>query len=151
LLISRDDILLLAHDKNSTLFFRLLARLTRRGFHLLATASQPDRWSASHGGPDDALLGPDSIRKLLADNGGALDGVYYVPRSLLTQKRNRVQALEDMLSRYKISPVQCYLLSSQRSYVRVALELGIHARHLNKNHTLLNELKLLSKKTLPEA
>ena len=92
LLISRDDILSLMGDGQDTRLFRLLARFTRSGFHLLATASQPERWSSSHGGPDDALLGPDSIRKRLSDAGGALDGVYYVPRSLLTQKRNRVQA-----------------------------------------------------------
>jgi hypothetical protein len=144
LLISRDDILKVADDKHSTRLFRLLARFTRHHFHVLATAPQPDRWSATHGGPDDALLGPDSIRKRLADAGGVLDGVYYVPRSLLTQKRNREQALQDMMHRYSVIPDHCHLLSSSKKFVGTAVSLGIHAVYLNRERTLMNELKALS-------
>lgn len=151
LLISRDDILQYADDEHTTRLFRLLARFTRAGFHLLATAPQPDRWSASHGGPDDALLGPDSIRKRLADSGGVLDGVYYVPRSLLTQKRNRMEALEDMLLRFSVKPDQCFLFSSQKNYVNVAKELSIHAKYLDQNHSLMDELKVLSNRVLANA
>ena len=150
ILISRDDILQSADEEHATRLFRLLARFTRRGFHLLASASQPDRWSASHGGPDDALLGPDSIRKRLADSGGVLDGVYYVPRSLLTQKRNRMEALEDMLLRFSVKPDQCFLFSSQKNYVTVAKELSIHAIYLDKNHRLLGELTALSSRVLAD-
>jgi len=145
LLISRDDILEVADDKHATRLFRLFARFTRHRFHLLATAPQPDRWSATHGGPDDALLGPDSIRKRLADAGGVLDGVYYVPRSLLTQKRNREQALQDMMHRYSVIPDHCHLLSSSKKFVGTAVSLGIHAVYLNGERTLMNELKALSK------
>lgn len=148
LLISRDDILASMGDELDTRLFRLLARFTRSGYHLLATASQPERWSSRHGGPDDALLGPDSIRKRLSDAGGALDGVYYVPRSLLTQKRNRVQALQDMLQRYAVSPERCYLFSSAKSYVAVAKGLGIHATHLTSKNTLQSNLKELAKTVL---
>ena len=151
MLISRDDILKLTDGKHGTRLFRLLARFTRSGFHLLATASQPENWSASHGGPDDALLGPESIRKKLADSGGLLDGVYYVPRSLLTQKRNRVEALQDMLQRYSVSPDHCHLFSSLKSYVRVAEELGINSVHLNKKHQLYNELIVLSNQYLTDS
>jgi len=105
LMISRDDILRLGAGEQGDRFYRMLARLTRSGFQLLATAPQPDDWSRDHGGPDDALLGPDSIRKRLADAGGILDGIYYVPRSLFTQRRNREQALQDILERYAIRPV----------------------------------------------
>lgn len=145
LLINRDDILKVADDKHATRLFRLLARFTRHHFHVLATAPQPDRWSATHGGPDDALLGPDSIRKRLADAGGVLDGVYYVPRSLLTQKRNREQALQDMLQRYSVIPDHCHLLSSRKKFVSTAVSQGIHAVYLNRGRTLMNELKALSK------
>ncbi len=144
LLISRDDILKVADDKHATRLFRLLARFTRHRFHLLATAPQPDRWFATHGGPDDALLGPDSIRKRLADAGGVLDGVYYVPRSLLTQKRNREQALKDMLHRYSVIPDHCHLLSSSKKFVSTAVSLGIHGVYLNRERTLMKELKALS-------
>jgi len=148
LLISRDDILRAADDKRGTRLFRFLARFTRHNFHLLATAPQPDRWLATHGGPDDALLGPDSIRKRLADAGGVLDGVYYVPRSLLTQKRNREQSLQDMLHRYSVTPDRCHLLSSSRKFVQTAVGLGIHAVHLNKKRSLMNELKSISKNNM---
>ena len=143
LLISRDDILNVLDGKHDTRLFRILARFTRQGYHLLATAPQPDRWSSSHGGPDDALLGPGSIRERLTDAGGVLDGVYYVQRSLLTQKRNRVQALQDILQRYAASPDHCHLFSSSRKFVEVARELGIHATHLNKEHVLSTELETL--------
>jgi len=148
LLISRDDILQSMGDELDTRLFRLLARFTRNGYHLLATASQPEKWSSKHGGPDEALLGPNSIRKHLADAGGALDGVYYVPRSLLTQRRNRVQALEDMLQRYAVSPDHCYLFSSAKNYVAVAKDLGIHGTHLNGKVKLLSSLKALSERVL---
>lgn len=148
LLISRDDILSAMGDELDMRLFRVLARLTRSGYHLLATAAQPDKWSASHGGPDDALLGPNSIRKRLSDAGGALDGVYYVQRSLLTQKRNRVQALEDMLQRYSVSPDRCYLFSSSKPFVAVATGLGIHATHLTPKSKLLKNLKSLTESVL---
>ena len=70
LLISRDDILGVAPDKEANKLFRTLARLTRGDFQLLATAPQPEEWSREHGGPEDVLLGPGSIRKRLADFGG---------------------------------------------------------------------------------
>ena len=149
MLISRDDILEAMGDEFDTRLFRLLARFTRSGYHLLATAGQPERWSAKHGGPDDALLGPDSIRKRLADAGGALDGVYYIPRSLLTQKRNRVQALEDMMQRYAVVPDRCFLFSSAKNYVAVANGLGISAIRLTKKRNLLKELKTLAEDALP--
>ena len=145
LLISRDDIIQASEEKNGSKIFQLLASLTRRNFHLLATAPQPDRFVSDHGGPDDTLLGPNSIRKRLSDAGGALDGVYYVPRSLLTQKRNREQALKDMLQRYSSQPDSCYLFSSSKKFVDAAVELGIRGIHLNKRNSLMNELKALSK------
>lgn len=144
LLISRDDIIPVADGKEGKHLFLLLARLTRKAFHLLATAPQPDRWSA-HGGPDDALLGPGSIRKRLADAGGTLDGVYYVPRSLMTQRRNREQALKDIIKRYGVSSDYCYLFSSSRKFVHAASDLGINATHLDREHELIPELKALLK------
>jgi hypothetical protein len=125
------------------MLFRMLARLTHRGFQLLATAPQPDDWSRDHGGPDDALLGPDSLRKRLSDAGGFLDGVYYVSRSLLTQKRNREEALADMMKRYGMDPGNCYLYSSSKKFVSSAASLGIKARKLGRERSLMKELKTL--------
>jgi len=143
LLISRDDILTVTEGKRDTRLFRILARFTHQDYQLLATAPQPEQWSTSHGVPDSALLGSGSIRERLAEAGGVLDGVFYVQRSLLTQKRNRVQALQDILQRYATSPAYCHLFSSSRKFVEVATELGIHATHLNKEHGLIDELKSL--------
>jgi hypothetical protein len=144
-LISRDDVLRDAEGEDGELLFRTLARLTRMGFHFLATAPQPDDWSRSHGGPDDALLGPQSIRNRLNDVGGAIDGIYYVPRSLFTQKRNREQALRDIMQRYAIEPGRTYLFSSSLKFVEVAQELGVKSIPLEKNHQLLQELMSLLK------
>jgi len=149
LMISRDDILRGSGGESGDLLFRTLARLTRSGFQLLATASQPDDWSRAHGGPDDALLGPQSIRKRLADVGGIIDGIYYVPRSLFTQKRNREQSLADIMKRYAIEPGHCYLFSASHKFVTVAAELGIHATPLEDEEQLLQELLSLLKNLDP--
>lgn len=143
LLISRDDILAVASSKRCEKLFKTLARLTRGKFELLATAPQPDKWSKDHGGPDDTLLGPESIRQRLSDAGGLLEGVYYVPRSLLTQKRNREQALRDMMIRYATDPQHCFLYSSSGKFVRAAAEVGINSTYLGKEKPLLPELEKL--------
>jgi hypothetical protein len=72
-----------------------------------------------------------------------LDGVFYVRRSLLTQKRNRIQALEDILQCYAAKPAYCHLYSSSRKFVEAATELGIDATHLNKERGLIAELNSL--------
>jgi len=148
-MISRDDLLEVAASRQGERLFRSLGRLTRSGYQLLATAPQPEEWTKKHGGPDDALLGPESLRKRLADAGGVLDGVYYVPRSLFTQKRNREKALQDMMKRYALPPKQCFLYSSSRSFVVAAQALGINATYLGEERELLPELKDLIK-NLPE-
>ena len=147
LVVSRDDILGGADGDAGGPLYRLLARLTRQGYQLLATASQPDDWTRAHGGPDDALLGPNSIRKRLADAGGQLDGIYYVPRSLFTQKRNREQALRDIMKRYAIDADHCHLFSSSTKFVEAAAELGMHATPLEQNQQLIQELTALLKTT----
>lgn len=146
-MISRDDILRSAAGKQGERLFRTLARLTRSGYQLLATAPQPDDWTRDHGGPDDALLGPESIRRRLTDAGGTLDGIYYVPRSLFTQKRNREAALKDIMARYGIEPAQCHLFSSSRKFAEVAAELGIHTTALNGDKHLMQSLKALLKQS----
>lgn len=143
LMISRDDILRVGAGKQGERLFRLLARLTRKGYQLLATAPQPDDWSRDHGGPDDALLGPASIRKRLADAGGTIDGVYYVPRSLFTQRRNREDSLADIMKRYALPPSQCHLYSSSRKFIEVAQSMGINATALNDDKDLMQSLKAL--------
>lgn len=158
LMISRNDILEVAEGPEQKELFRLLAWLTRHGIHLLATAPMPDhsdsreRWLK--GGGDASLVGPESIRSRIDESGGTLDGVYYVPRSLLTQHRNRIESLQDMMQRYAVSSQGCYLLSSSKKWVEAALELDIRATFLNDNAQLLSELaklKALREKAPPPA
>ncbi|HKJ16587.1 MAG TPA: hypothetical protein VJ984_04495 [Xanthomonadales bacterium] len=150
LMISRDDILAVADGPQSKDLFRLLAWLTRNDFHLLATATMPDhsnsreRWLK--GGGDADLFGPDSIRSRIDEAGGTLDGVYYVPRSLLSQNKNRINSLGDMMQRYKASPNTCYLFSSSRKWAQAALQLGIQATALDKSRQLIAELTALKEK-----
>lgn len=149
LLISRNDILAVMSSDAGDKMFRLLATLTRQGYHLLATAPQPSSWNGEHGSPDDALLGPNSIRKRLADVGGALDGVYYVRRSMLTQKRNRDDALRDILQRYATNPEQTVLLSSSRNFVKAAQHMGLRATLLGRDNELVQELSQLAEERPP--
>jgi len=154
LLISRDDILAFIKEGDGVAtdrLFRLLAGLTRHGFHLLVTAPQPEQWTGEHGSPDDALLGPESIRERLSDAGGKLDGVYYLRRSLLTQRRNREDALEDILRRYGVRAVNCTLVSSRRKFLIAARALGFQTNRLSKENTLLEALELMHQQVLSES
>lgn len=140
LLISRDDLLAIMNSDFGDRAFRLLSTLTRHGFNLLATAPQPDQWTGEHGSPDDALLGPNSVRKRLSDAGGVLGGVYYVRRSMLTKKRNRADALEDILRRYSAEPEATVLLSSKRNWVKAGKKMGLQATLLHDQIGLLEIL-----------
>ena len=144
LLISRNDLLEVSESPESKKLFRHLAWLTRHGFHLMATAAMPDpsnsreRWLKSGGDP--SLFGRESIRSKLDEAGGTLDGVYYVPRSFITQNRNRVKSLDDMMARYAVSPKMTYLYSSSKNWAKVARQLNIRSTYLDKPKQLIDEL-----------
>lgn len=148
LLISRDDILAAMNGASSQQVLRLLSALTRQGYHLLATAPQPVQWDGEHGNPDEALLGPNSIRKHLAELGGVLDGVYYVRRSMLTKKRDREDALLDILQRYSARPEHVAIFSSKRSFARAARELGMQTTRLKADDDLATGLARLADERL---
>lgn len=148
LLISRDDILAVMNEDTAERVFRLLAILTRQGYHFLVTAPQPEQWGGEHGSPDDALLGPNSIRKHLADAGAKLDGVYYLRRSLLTQRRNREDALEDILRRYGARAENCIFVSSGRKLMASARGLGFQTRPLDRAMGLQDTLEQLANAVL---
>ena len=79
--------------------FRLLARLTRSGVHLLLTAPEPDHWFPTGGRVDQALQDQGRLLVRIHEAGGDLDGVYYVPRSLFHPgPQTREQALRDILT-----------------------------------------------------
>lgn len=144
LLISRKDILEVAAGPEAKELFRLLAWLTRHGFHLLATAAMPDtgdsreRWLK--GGGDASLVGQESIRSRINEAGGTLDGVYYVPRSILMQHRNRINSLRDMMQRYSVKPSATYLYSSSKKWAEAASELEIQATCLDDSSQLIKSL-----------
>ena len=126
LVISRDA-LLETPEPSSDKVFRSLARLSRRGLHLLISEPEPDRWVPTRGNVDNALASQKILMKRANDCGGPIEGVYYVPRSLLTQDRNREGALKDILKRFSVKPAEAALLSSSSPFLKAAKRLGIGA------------------------
>jgi len=146
LLISRRDLLASGDSPQSEALFRVLAELTRAGYHFVATASQPDEWSKTSTLSKRGQPGPKRIRDGLAEAGGILDGVYYIPQSLLTQQTRREEALTDLLRRFSTPADNCYLVSSNRKLVSAAKKLGMHSRKISNKHTLKEILMALPAK-----
>lgn len=149
LIISRDALIVSdrASGSDSNLVYRQLSALYRRGHYLLLTASEPDHWVPTRGSVDSALQQQAKIQERVRAAGGDLDGVYYVPRSLLTQDRNRTGALKDILRRYAASPAQATLLSGSVPFLKAASRLGIEVHEVvagdGGRSNLLSELKKL--------
>ncbi len=125
LIISRDTLLGVLNDSSSVKVFRILASLSRRGLHILLSAPEPERWVPTRGNVDNALNSQKMLMKLANEAGGTLEGVYYVPRSLLTQDRNREGALKDILKRYSVLAGKTALISSSAPFIKAANRLGI--------------------------
>lgn len=145
LLISRRDLLDAMSDVDGDRLVRTLSGLTRKGFHFVATASQPDEWSKSKAMSKRSRRGPKRIRDRLAEAGGILDGVYYIPQSLLTQKTRREEALKDLLERFGTRACDCFLISSNRNFIRTAKSFGINTRKIKDKQDLNSLLKQLGK------
>ena len=73
---------------------------------------------------------------MIYEAGGTMDGVYYVPQSLLTQRTNREIALKDILTRFGTPPAECYLFSSSRKFVSAARRLDIKAFDIDSKNPL---------------
>ena len=127
LIISRDTLLQSLTELAPDKIFRMLARLTRSGFHLLLTAPEPERWVPTRGNVDNALNSQSELMGHARAAGAEIEGVYYVPRSLLTQDRNRAGALRDILKRYSVEPGDTTLISSSSPFIKAAIRLGITA------------------------
>ena len=125
LLISRDALIAHAAGEDGPEIHRLLAALHRRGIPLLLTAPAPDHWMPTVGDADTALGLQREIQHAAWEAGGEMDGVYYVPRSLLTQDRNRVGALKDILERYHVEAAETALISNSRPFLNAAEAVGI--------------------------
>jgi hypothetical protein len=145
LLISRRDLLAAGDGPEGDTVIRALSELTREGFHFVATASQPDEWSRNSAVSKRSKPGPKRIRDRLAEAGGVLDGVYYIPQSLLTQQTRREEALTDLLQRFTTSPRHCYLASSNRKLVSAGNKLKINTRKISNKQSLEKILKELSR------
>lgn len=145
LLISRRDLLNSTAGPEGDQLVRTLASLTRKGFHFVATASQPDEWSKSKAVSKRSRPGPKRIRDRLAEAGGILDGVYYIPQSLLTQRTRREEALKDLLERFGTLASDCFLVSSNRNFIKTAKGLGINTRKI-KDKQDINSLLIQLRK-----
>lgn len=145
LLVSRRDFIEASDGPEGDFVIRTVAELTRTGFHFVATASQPDEWSRNNAVSKRSRPGPKKIRDRLADAGGILDGVYYIPQSLLTQQTRREEALTDLLDRFATMAVDCYLASSNRKLISAASKLGINTLKISQKQSLGDHLDALLK------
>lgn len=125
LIISRDALLDTLGERDTRPLFRTLAALNRKGLRLLLTAPEPDRWLPTRKNVDNALSTQRELLERFRAAGGDLEGVYYVPRSLLTQDRNREGALKDILKRYSLQADGVTLISSSSPFLQVAQRLGM--------------------------
>lgn len=143
MLISRRDLIDASKEPDGERLMRVLAGLTRHGFHFVATASQPDDWSKSKAVSKRSRPGPKRIRDRLAEAGGILDGVYYIPQSLLTQRTRREEALKDLLARFGTVAGDCYLVSSNRKFIAIAANFGVNALKISDKERLIDHLDAL--------
>lgn len=149
LLISRRDLIEASDGPQGRHFIDVLAGLTRQGFHFVATASQPDDWSRNKAVSKRSRPGPKRLRDRLDESGGVIDGVYYIPQSLLTQKTQREDALKDILERFGTHAKDCYLLSSNKKLLTSASKLGVNVLKVSEKNGLLQLLEQLQQ-TIPD-
>lgn len=140
LLISRRDILAAAQQPGGQRLVQMLANLTRHGYQLLATASLSNEWTKNLAVSRRSAPAPKGVRQIISEAGGSMDGVYYVPQSLLTQRTNRETALKDILARFGTPTSDCYLFSSSRKFVAAARRLDIKAFDIDSKNSLENLL-----------
>ena len=143
LLISRQDLIDASQGDAGELLIRSLANLTRQGFHFVATASQPEAWSRSKADSKRGRPGPKRLRDRMAEAGGILDGMYYIPQSLLTQRTRREEAIRDILDRFGTREENCYLASSNRKFLSTAAKFGLKTLKIDENNRLQDHLNRL--------
>lgn len=143
LLISRSDLDNACEDPGGERVIRKLAKLTREGFQLLSVASQPDDWSKSRAVRRRSQPLPRGVRQRIAEAGGHLDGVYYIPRSMLTQKKKHEEALKDIMARFDSSKDRCFLMSGDKKLRSSAESLDIKTFKISKKGDLYELLDLL--------
>ena len=144
LLISRRDLVPACDGPDGEHVIRLLAGLTRRGFSFVATASQPKEWSRSKAESKRSRPGPRRLRDRLAEAGGLLDGVYYIPQSLMTQRTRNEEALKELLDRFGTEAKDCYLVSTDRALLATARKMQINAVKISEKPGLLSNLEELT-------
>ena len=143
LLISRKDLIEASRGDAGERMIRTPANLTRQGFHFVATASQPDDWSRSKAVSKRSRPGPKRLRERMAEAGGVLDGVYYIPQSLLTQRTRREEAIRDILDRFGTPGENCYLASSNRKLLATAAKFGVNTLKIDEKQRLQDHLDAL--------
>ena len=143
LLISRRDLVEASSGPEANRTLLALSSLTRRGVRFVATASQPEEWTRSQAESKRSKPGPKRLRDRLAESGGVLDGVYYIPNSLLTQRARREEAIRDLSARFGIPMGDCFLLSSNRKFLATASGLGVNVEKINDNRPLCEVLEAL--------
>ncbi len=99
-IINRDILPMTGEDRLEESAAQTLASLYRGGYRILVLAPQPESWRPSRQAMDGDLDRQQRIFQQLDALGVALDGVYYIPRSLFSQGRKRQRAFADIARRY---------------------------------------------------
>lgn len=140
LIISARILLQAERSLHGPAIFRRLAKRTRKGTHLLLTASEPDQWFPTRSSEDNVLGMQGRMQDHLQQAGGDFDGIYYVPRSVFTQDRKRTAALEDILVRYGTHADNATLVSSSKAFLKSAKRLGMNLYALTDNEEGMERL-----------
>ncbi len=140
LVISARVLLEAEHSPRANEVFRRLANLSRTGTHLLLTEAEPDQWFPTRSSDDNVLSAQGRLQQRLQEMGGDLDGVYYVPRSVFTQDRNRLGALGDILVRYSTTADNTLLISSSKAFLKAAERISIGTHAIPKGDTGVESL-----------
>ena len=78
-----------------------------------------------------------------------LDGVYYIPHSLLTQKARREEAIRDLLERFGAQATDCYLVTNNKKFIAAAKKVGVKAQKIKNINSLCKKLESLAETFAP--
>ncbi len=118
----------------------------RRGRRLLLLAEQPARWRPTRNAVDRDLALQQSLHQLIRRAGAELDGVLYLATGLFTRRQVRLDELDQLAARYRVSSGELILIATEpvliESMVRAggrALVIGAQRQPGASNHASLQQ------------
>ena len=84
------------------------------------------------------------LAAVVAEAGGMLDGVYYIPQSLMTQRTRNEEALGELLDRFGTEAKDCYLVSTDRALLATAKKMHVNTVKISEKSGLVTILEDLT-------